>query len=558
MEKKRVGIIIDSLNVSKQIYDLIKLSETSDNYEICTLIINNIDEKKKDLIIQIYNYIKRRGLNKFLSNAIFRLVCKIESLVVKRIGNFEKFYNRFNLNKKNFETINVKPIISKNGLIYSYDHKDNESIKKANLNLLIRAGGGILKGKILSICPNGIISTHHGDNSINRGGPPGFWEVYKRNARTGFIIQRLKEKLDDGDVLFKGFIVTKWFYNLNLAYLYETTVPFFHNVIEDITSNNLKINVKEKLPYSHQLYTTPNITQIAKYLLKTFIILFEKVFRKIQNKSIRFGVAYQFAENWNDVSLRLSKKIPNPKNRFLADPFIIKKKQAHYCFVEDYNYDTKKGSISAYKITTNGFENIGIVLQEDFHLSYPFLFEYENEIYMCPETCQKKEIRIYKCIEFPNKWVFHKTLINNILAVDTNIFELNGRWWLFTNIDLSTAGDRNSQLHIFYSDNPLSQNWIAHNSNPVIFDPLVARNGGMIANQKEIYRVFQQQGFDIYGTACGVAKIKKLSPSTYEEEILTKIEPKFFKKILGAHTLNFNDGLIVLDYSEVSKIKSGV
>ena len=31
-----------------------------------------------------------------------------------------------------------------------------------------------------------------------------------------------------------------------------------------------------------------------------------------------------------------SVRIPNPPNRYLADPFVMKYKNAHYCFVEDY------------------------------------------------------------------------------------------------------------------------------------------------------------------------------------------------------------------------------
>ena len=99
-----------------------------------------------------------------------------------------------------------------------------------------------------------------------------------------------------------------------------------------------------------------------------------------------------------------------------------------FACVEDYDYRTQKGSISAYKISPSGHESVGTVLDEDFHLSYPYIFEYENEIYMCPETHKKKEIRIYKCLEFPNKWEFHKTLMRDVSAVDTNIFEYNGMW----------------------------------------------------------------------------------------------------------------------------------
>ena len=72
-----------------------------------------------------------------------------------------------------------------------------------------------------------------------------------------------------------------------------------------------------------------------------------------------------------------------------------------------------------------------------------------------------------------------------------------------------------------------------------------------------MYRVFQRQEFDMYGKACGVAKITNLSTSDYEEDVCAEINPRFFENIKGTHTYNFNNKLLVLDYLEISKIKSG-
>ena len=556
--KKRVGIIVDSTTVSKQMSDLISLSKQSKNYEITTLVINNIEDKNKNLAFQISSYLHRRGLNKLLNNAFFQVVCKIESYLVKRARKFHNHYSKIKLKREDFITLDVKPQISKSGLTYRYDSEDIKRIKELGLDLLIRGGSGILRGDILDVCPNGVISFHHADNEINRGGPPGFWEVYERSPRTGFIIQRLKDELDGGDVLYKGFISTSWFYSLNLANLYEVANPFFHHVLEDITSGKPKLEVSEKTPYSYPLYTTPTIFQTLNYLLKTSKILASKISRKIQGKSFRWGVAYQFSEKWNDVTLWRSQKITNPKNRFLADPFVIKKNGSHFCFVEDLDYKTDKGSISAYKITPSSCDSIGTVLEEDFHLSFPFIFEYENEIFMCPETHEKQEIRLYKCTDFPTKWEFHKTLMKGVSAADTMIFKRDNIWWLFTNIDKSCVGDHGCQLHIYSADNPLSDEWVAHDNNPVIFDPLFARNGGMIVSQNEVYRVFQRQGFDMYGEACGIARITSLSDTEYIEEIHSVIEPQFFKNIKGTHTYNFESDLVVFDYVEVSKKTTGV
>ncbi|MDA7734165.1 hypothetical protein N8832_01460 [Candidatus Pelagibacter sp.] len=556
--KKKVGILVDSTKVSKQIHDLLQLSLKSNNYEITTLILNNLNKNNGNIISQIFSYIVRRGLFKFLSVLVFKIICKIETLVLKRFGkfsnlaltqkNFESLYDNYEISKNNYEVINVNPSISKSGLEYRYEKSDIEKIKNSKLDLLIRAGSGILLGEILTICPNGIISFHHGDNNVNRGGPPGFWEVYKRNPRTGFIIQRLNEELDGGDVLYKGFVTTSWLYSLNLAKLYEVSNHFFHSVVDNITSEKPSLSIEKKSPYGFSLYTTPNVFQSLIYLTKTIIIFFEKFFRKISGKRHRWNVAYQFVDSWRDVVLWRSKKIPNPKNRFLADPFVIYREGEHYCFVEDYDYTKKKGNISVYKINPRSHEALGVALNEDFHLSYPYLFEFENELYMCPETFKKREIRIYKCVDFPLKWVFHKTIMKDVSAVDTAIFPYEDKWWMFTNLDKSPVGDHSSQLHIFYGADPFTEEWTPHDKNPIIFDSLKARNGGLIIDSSGIYRTYQRQGFDIYGEAFGVAKVNKLTTSEYSEEVLFEVEPSFFKNIKATHTYNFSKGLLVLDY----------
>ena len=511
--KKSVGIILDSTSISKQLLDLISYSKTSENYEITALVINNVGRQRSSYLLKAYSYIKYRGIRKLLSAIVFKVVCKIEENILKRINRFGEFYKLFQLDRDDFISIIVNPEISKNGLVYRYADDDINRIRDLNLDLLIRDGGGILRGDILSVCPNGVISFHHADNDINRGVPPGFWEVFYRSPRTGFVIQRLKDELDGGDVLYKGFVATHWFYSLNLAHLYEVSNLAFHHVLDDITSQIPQLKVYEKSPYSYRLYSIPTMLQMTIYLIQTASILTSKVLRRLTGRSYRWGVAYLFSEKWDDAVLWRSKKIPNPKNRFLADPFVVEDNGSHFCFVEDFDYELNKGAISLYRITTSGYEALGKVLEEDYHLSFPFIFTYKNEKFMCPETHEKNEIRLYKATNFPTEWEFYMTLMTDVSAADSIIFEHENRWWLFTNIDQNSVGDHGCQLHIFSSESPLSDEWIAHQNNPVIFDPLVARNAGLILKGDEIYRVFQRQGFDLYGEASGISRITRLSPT---------------------------------------------
>ena len=62
MKKARVGIIVDNLNSSKQIFDFITASQKSNNYEVSHIIIQKISSKKnQNFLEKSSEYIKKRG-----------------------------------------------------------------------------------------------------------------------------------------------------------------------------------------------------------------------------------------------------------------------------------------------------------------------------------------------------------------------------------------------------------------------------------------------------------------------------------------------------------------
>ena len=60
MNKARVGIIVDNLNSSKQIYDYIKMSFNSKNYKVTHLIVQNTTDTKKNILAKSLSYIKKK------------------------------------------------------------------------------------------------------------------------------------------------------------------------------------------------------------------------------------------------------------------------------------------------------------------------------------------------------------------------------------------------------------------------------------------------------------------------------------------------------------------
>ena len=245
--------------------------------------------------------------------------------------------------------------------------------------------------------------------------------------------------------------------------------------------------------------------------------------------------------DWNG----LSAKVP-PRDVNWADPFLLKKQEKTYLFFEEYVYKNQRGRISYAMIDDDG--NIGepqVVLERPYHLSYPFIFEYRGEFYMIPETAQHRAIEVYRCARFPDRWEYHKTLMPGVQAADATLVEYSMRWWMFVNI-AHEGGSTWDELHLFYSDDPISTDWKPHPMNPIVSDVHSARPAG---------RIFRRDGGLVrpsqdcslrYGYAVNFNRITKLTIHEYEEELIERIEPPD-ESIMAVHTYSRSDDLVVVD-----------
>jgi hypothetical protein len=96
--------------------------------------------------------------------------------------------------------------------------------------------------------------------------------------------------------------------------------------------------------------------------------------------------------------------IADPGHRFYADPFPVTWQGRTFIFFEDLDYRVGKGVISA--VAFDGSGPVVPVLEEPCHLPYPFLIEADGELWMIPESSESRDVVLYRCIEFPNRWDF--------------------------------------------------------------------------------------------------------------------------------------------------------
>uniref|UniRef100_A0A0E0D4N3 Glucosamine inositolphosphorylceramide transferase 1 n=1 Tax=Oryza meridionalis TaxID=40149 RepID=A0A0E0D4N3_9ORYZ len=204
---------------------------------------------------------------------------------------------------------------------------------------------------------------------------------------------------------------------------------------------------------------------------------------------------------------------------FVAKPFLFLQGDAIYMFFETKNPITSQGDIAAAVSEDAGvtWQQLGVVLDEEWHLSYPYVFTYKNKVYMMPESSKNGDIRLYRALDFPLKWELEKVLLEKPL-VDSVIINFQGSYWLL-GTDLSSYGAKqNREISIWYSKSPLSP-WIPHKQNLIhnTGKMLSTRNGGRpFIYNGNLYRVGKGQGGGS-GHGIQVFKVEILKSNEFKE-----------------------------------------
>ncbi len=435
---------------------------------------------------------------------------------------------------------------------------DCEQIRSFQPDLLLRFGFRILKGEILQAARYGILSLHHGDAYVNRGGPPAFWEVVKKEEVTGVTLQLLSSELDGGMVLGQAFTRTDVYsFNRNQSALYAAGIELFVNEIKIIASQGADsyFNQKRKeqvslRSYDRPLYKDPgNFTSFCiavKLLYRNMNLQFSKLLYRKQ------WVLYcRFRKN-GELSLApyQFKKLKVPGDRIWADPFPVKYENGYVVFFEEKFWNRKEAQIACIHFSDKGIPYINsrkVVVEEPFHLSYPFILHCQNQWYMIPESADANEVILYQAVSFPYKWERKKTLLRNVKAFDSTIIEHEGRWYLFCTVQKEKGLSPHAYLHIYHSDDPVNGEWKAHPMNPVYSDVRSARPAGKLFRHKGMLIRPAQQGAPVYGYAVKFFEVVKLSATEFEERWISSIEPLWEKNLIATHTFNNEGGLTVMD-----------
>ena len=197
---------------------------------------------------------------------------------------------------------------------------------------------------------------------------------------------------------------------------------------------------------------------------------------------------------------------------FLADPFMVYEADTYYLFFEIYNLDTQQGDLSvATSPDGRRWSYRQIILDEPFHLSYPYVFKWQGEYYLVPESYEANSVRLYRAEEFPFTWNYVTTLLEGRDFLDNSLAYYNDYWWLFSSFE------GNDTLRLYYAGD-LFGPWQEHPQSPIIAgNPHYARPGGrVLVYDGRLYR-YTQDSEPRYGHKMWAFEITDISPTSYKE-----------------------------------------
>ena len=245
--------------------------------------------------------------------------------------------------------------------------------------------------------------------------------------------------------------------------------------------------------------------------------------------------------------------LPDDMRRYFADPFPCEYQGQRFIFVEEFPFATGRGCISVFAIGRDGTPaRARVVLDEPHHLSFPYLFEHEGQMWMIPESADEKRVDLYRAEDFPYRWTREGSLLEGIAAYDSTLLKHDGHFWLLASLGhwQSTSWDN---LCIFHAPT-LTGPWTAHSGNPVLIDAMHSRAAGTpFWHNNELLRPVQDCT-RIYGGAVTINRILSLNDADFRQVPVGRITCN----MPGCHTYNRRGGLEVIDIFGITRGRTHV
>lgn len=238
------------------------------------------------------------------------------------------------------------------------------------------------------------------------------------------------------------------------------------------------------------------------------------------------------------------------KDFWYADPLIYSYNNKEYVFMEAFERASGLGKIAVSELRKGEMDEPKIIISEDFHLSFPVIFSYQNKTYMIPETSTAHKVIIYECKSFPYHWEKCVELLEGMELVDIVPvdYEENGILFLASQCEKNSLRVKFQAFRIIFKEDSISAE-LLENYNKVQNYSYSNRNGGLAGDN---CLILQKSTPGIYGYSILFAKNENKIPN--EIEVIREIKPtdirvkaNTIKHIIGTHTYSCTEKYEVID-----------
>lgn len=553
----RVVLLLDSLYQPRWVTETIRDMNASDGVEIVGLVLNMLSQPAPSA---------KSGRRRSLLDRFTNAWTKRNRIAMEAFLGFdERRYpasgpNPFDLHDAG-DALHGLPMIEARPRQTAFsDYIDEgalERLRELKPDVAVRYGFRILRGPVLSIPTYGVWSFHHGDNAVNRGGPPGLWEVFGAWRSSGAVLQRLSEELDGGATILRTWVATNSIsVHQNRVAIYRAAAPLLMRKLKQLHQIGPQVldppsDHSAFGAYSERLFVSPTMRELVSGIAEIAMRLLKR-----KRDDWRFREQWQLAYA-SDSSQPEQNRVPQtsffrfkplvpPADRFWADPFPVQHHGRSYLFLEELIYAENKGRIVVVEMTAQGPTSAPrVVLDLPYHLSYPFLLQHEGDWLMFPEMVDAGRQEVFRAKNFPFEWEACASLELGAQIVDPTLHYEEGTWWLFAGTRASEASDF-EELSLFFADKPFGP-WTAHPMNPVVSDARSARPAGQLFRVGPDLIRPAQDGTPVYGTAIAFKRVRRLDREGYAEEECARADPDWAPDITGTHSINTAGPLTVID-----------
>jgi hypothetical protein len=231
-------------------------------------------------------------------------------------------------------------------------------------------------------------------------------------------------------------------------------------------------------------------------------------------------------------------------NSIAADPILIRWQDRLTLLTENVDRTENRGFIEAWSVQNGGAIPLGKIIEEPVHLSYPYVVQWQGNIYCVPEQASARAVVLYRAIDFPTRWERLGEMLSGVEAIDPTLFHFGSFWWLaYTDASI----DRHGRLMLWYSSEPLGP-WKPHALNPVKIDPRSSRGAGPPFFHGDYLVRPAQDCCGEYGARVVFNRITKLTPEEFDEEIIGELTPDPKGRYpAGLHTICRDGDIAVID-----------